>query len=125
MANATLNGESINIEQDTDWQSTPGFAVLNPLDATASTVHFLHVPSKRRAITAHLIDISGGTALQTYTDLVSACDSHVAVTFVDDQSRSKSVYIMSISGQRVQNVAGATAAKKYVIRVSAELMDAT
>ncbi len=125
MANASLNSVSINVEQDTDWQSAPNFAVLNPLDSTASTVHFLFVPSKRRSITGHLIDIDGGTAPASYAGLVSAADAHVAVAFVDDQGSSTQVFILSIAGNRVQNTTGAAAANKYVIRFSAELLDAT
>lgn len=125
MANATLNGTSINVEQDTDWQSTPSFAIQTPLDATSSNVHFLSVPSSRRSITGHLIDISGGSAPASYDALVTSCNNHVAVNFTDDQGDTTSVYILSISGQRVQNVSGAAAANKYVIRFSIELMDAT
>jgi len=125
MSNATLDGTGISLEQDTDWVSTPNFAVISPLDSTANTVHFLSVPSKRRSLTGHLIDISGGTAPASYDALVASADAHIAVDFVDDQSVTTSVYIMSITGQRVQNVTGAAAANKYVIRFSIELMDAS
>jgi len=125
MANATLGGTSINVENDTDWQTTPRFAELVPLDAVSSTIHFLSIGSKRRSITGHLIDIEFGTAPASYAALVASANAHIAVDFVDDQDDTTSVYIMSIAGQRVQNVVGASAAKKYVIRFSIELLDAT
>lgn len=121
---STLAGESIKIEQDTDWVTAPRFAELLVLDASASTLHFLGLASKRRTITGTIIDQSGGTAPQTYTDLVTAARAHVAVNLTTEQGSQGNCYIMSIEGQRVQNVAGDTEAKKYVIRFTVELMQA-
>ena len=121
---STLAGESIKIEQDTDWVTAPRFAALDILDSTSTTLHFLSTPSRRRSITGTIIDQSGGTAPQTYTDLVTAARAHVAVNLTTEQGSQGNVYILDITGQRVQNVTGATEAKKYVIRFTVELMEA-
>ena len=121
---SSLAGEVIYIEQDTDWVNAPRFAELLILDSSSSVLHYLSVPSRRRTITGTIIDQSGGTAPQTYTDLVTAARAHVAVNLTTEQGSQGNVIILDITGQRVQNVAGATAAKKYVIRFTVELIQA-
>lgn len=118
MSNATLDSIGIHVEADSDWLSAPIFAVLDPLDSTVSTVHKLSVPSNRRAITAFLLG-SVDDAKNDYASLVSSCNTATAVTFVDDQSRSTSVYILNINGDRIPD------ADRYSIRFTAELLKAT
>ena len=120
----TLNGNTIYVRQDTDWVNQPRFAQLHILDSTSTTLHSLSTPSDMRTITAFLHDPSGGTAPATYDALVTVCRARTAVDLVDDQGDTTSVYVMSIEGSRIQNVAGATAAKKYTIQFTMELMKA-
>lgn len=122
---SSLGGTTIYIEQDTDWQSAPRYAFLEVLDATSSTVHYLGVPSKRRTVTAFLYDVSIGSAPADYIALTTSCCNHVAVNLTTEQGSVGDVYILDISGQRVQNVSGDTAAKKYIIRFTCNLMDAS
>ncbi len=121
---STLAGETIYIEQDSDWVNAPRFAALDVLDSTATILHYLSTPSRHRSITGTIHDQSGGTAPQTYTDLVTAARAATAVNLTTEQGSQGNVYILDITGQRVDNTAGASAAKKYVIRFSVELMQA-
>ncbi len=119
---STLSGTTIFIEQDTDWVTAPRFAELLVLDASSSVLHFLGLASKKRTITGFLYDLDGGGAPADYAALVTAARDHVVVNLTTEQGSQGNVYVLSITGQRVQNVAGATAAKKYIIRFTVELM---
>ena len=113
----TLAGVTINIEQDTGWQPGPRLALLDPLDATETTIHTLGVPSNRRTIVATIKESPASWESQ-----VAVCEAHNAVTFVGDVDTA-TVIILSINGQRIQNVSGATASDKFTIRFSVEMME--
>jgi hypothetical protein len=115
---SSLAGVTLYLEQDTGWVSTPRFAALDVLDSTSTSLHYLSAPSSRRSITGTILGSPGD-----YDSLVTAARAHVAVSFVGDVD-SGQCYILNISGQRAQNVAEASASANFVMRVTAELMEA-
>ena len=109
---ASLGGVTIYLEQDTGWISAPRFALHDVLDSTETIIHLLSVPSSRRMIT--------GTVKNDYPTLKALGDAAAEVTFSTDDGTSGQCYILSISGQRIQNVG-----TDVWYRFTAELIEAS
>jgi len=93
---ATLGGYTVYLEQDTGWVSSPRFALLDPLDSTETTIHKLSVPSNRRTI--------AGTVKNNYGSLEALGDAAAEIAFTTDDGSGGQCYILTISGQRIQNI---------------------
>ena len=115
----SLAGVGIYIEQDSGWIPEPRYAEIDVLDSSETILHHLSTPSHRRVITATIWKSPG-----SYATLVQASDDHEAVTFSGDVD-SGQVYIRTIEGQRIQNIAGDSAADRFVMRFTAELTKAS
>lgn len=115
----SLAGVGIYIEQDSGWIPEPRYAEIDVLDSDETILHYLSTPSNRRVITATIWKSPSG-----YETLVTASRAHEEVAFSGDVDGGQ-VYIRSIEGQRVQNVAGASAAERFVMRFTAELTKAS
>ena len=111
---ASLAGVTIHLEQDTGWIATPKYALLDPLDSTATTVHYISSPSNRRNVSGTIRSDEGN-----YDTIVTAARAHTSVSLVTDVDTA-TVYILTVSAQRIQNVGATT-----YYRFSAELMETT
>lgn len=114
----SLAGVEIHIEQDSGWIPEPRFAEIDVLDSDETILHYLSTPSNRRVITATI-----WKSPASFAALVVASRAHEEVGFSGDVD-SGQVYIRTIEGQRIQNVAGGSAADKFVMRFTAELTEA-
>ncbi len=109
---SSLADVTIYIEQDSGWIATPRYALLDILDSTETTTHFLSSPSNRRTITGTILSDTGD-----YDALVTAARNHVSVTLTTDID-SGTVYILSVGANRIQNIGAVD-----VHRFTAELME--
>ena len=115
----SLAGVEIHIEQDSGWIPEPRYAEIDVLDSDETILHYLSTRSNRRVITATIWQ-----SPSDYDSLVSASRAHQEVAFSGDVD-SGQVYIRTIEGQRIQNIAGASAAERFVMRFTAELTKAS
>lgn len=94
---STLGGETIYVDQDSDWQGKPSFGQINPIGATTTILHDTGMPSYTRSIGFWILNNGVHDALLALT----AARGAINYTCNHDGNQGN-VMIMSYSPRTVQ-----------------------
>ena len=89
---------SIKLDGDTGWSSTPTLAHLEVLDSDTTIMHAVSTPGNTRTITGWLVD----SAESAYNAIVAIANARTITSYDGVEC-----YILSVVGQRVQNIGDA------------------
>ena len=111
---STLGGQTIYIDNDSDWQAVPNFGKIDPIGATTTVLHDAGIPSYTRTIGFWILANGVHDAILALV----AARAAVNLTTKDDGSQGN-VMIMEYSPRKIQ-------ALNYAYPIyyaTAELMD--
>src|SRR4030042_3250504 len=94
---STLGGQTIYIDQDSDWQDVPSFGKIDPIGATETVLHDAGVPSSTRRIGFWIL------ANGVHDAIRAAARARAAVNLTtNDDGNPGNVMIMEYSPRKIQ-----------------------